>query len=651
MLIKIASSNLKKNFSFYKLYILSLTIIISIYVMFQSFANDAIMLSKISSDGRVESMSNTINIFFIGFVIFFMLYFNSFFLKKRSKELGIYSLLGFSKKKISLLLVYESTILTIISFLLSILLGSTLYIVVNKLLITVLEIRGVSLNQFINTTAVYNSFLLILIMTITIIISNIYELKKLTLINLVNLSKKKEKRIKNRPIVGVIGFLLLILGYSISINIIKGTESIWAKIGYMPIAFLVLCSTVLGTVIVIRYSVALILSKIRGNKNILYTEISNVVIPRFTYRMNSKSKILIVVTLLVSATTSMLSCLVLSLYFPVKATERINPSAIEYTLNNEEARKSIKRLNNSYNFNSNTTEILELKSYSEDKVPYEYTKKENHSFDVISESTFKQLLESQKSVYDFNKLKSGEGIFINYYPNDESLNQEYKLKLGNTSESKIIKVVANTIKNPISFQNSIATLVVSDDDYNDMKLENSIERKTIFSLNGEGLRDDKEFYNDVHKIIKDTDKGFASSYSRNSMIKEANGSTFLLLSFITILFFITTGNMLYFTNVVETLNVKSEYFILSKMGYSLKHMKKIIRREIFLMYSIPLGIGILNGLFALICYRYMLVDNLLGSLSILKFPLIYTGSIFTIVYTIFYAITIRACEKSALKVE
>ncbi|WGX75352.1 FtsX-like permease family protein [Paraclostridium bifermentans] len=396
MLIKIASSNLKKNFSFYKLYILSLTIIISIYVTFQSFANDTIMISKISSDGRVESMSNTINIFFIGFVIFFMLYFNSFFLKKRSKELGIYSLLGFSKKKISLLLVYESTILTIISFLLSILLGSILYIVVNKLLITVLEIRGVSLNQFINTTAVYNSFLLILIMTITIIISNIYELKKLTLINLVNLSKKKEKRIKNRPIVGVIGFLLLILGYSISINIIKGTESIWAKIGYMPIAFLVLCSTVLGTVIVIRYSVALILSKIRGNKNILYTEISNVVIPRFTYRMNSKSKILIVVTLLVSATTSMLSCLVLSLYFPVKATERINPSAIEYTLNNEEARKSIKRLSNSYNFNSNTTEILQLKSYSEDKIPYEYTKKENHSFDVISESTFKQLLESQK---------------------------------------------------------------------------------------------------------------------------------------------------------------------------------------------------------------------------------------------------------------
>lgn len=651
MLIKIVSSNLKKNFSFYKLYILSLTIIISIYVTFQSFANDAIMLSKISSDGRVGSMSNTINIFFIGFVIFFMLYFNSFFLKKRSKELGIYSLLGFSKKKISLLLVYESTILTIISFLLSILLGSILYIVVNKLLITVLEIREVSLNQFINTTAVYNSFLLILIMTITIIISNIYELKKLTLINLVNLSKKKEKRMKNRPIVGVIGFLLLILGYSISINIIKGTESIWAKIGYMPIAFLVLCSTVLGTVIVIRYSVALILSKIRGNKNILYTEISNVVIPRFTYRMNSKSKILIVVTLLVSATTSMLSCLVLSLYFPVKATERINPSAIEYTLNNEEARKSIKRLSNSYNFNSNTTEILQLKSYSEAKVPYEYTKKENHSFDVISESTFKQLLESQKSVYDFNKLKSGEGIFINYYSNDESLNQEYKLKLGNTSESKTIKVVANTIKNPISFQNSIATLVVSDDDYNDMKLENSIERKTIFSLNGEGLRDDKEFYNDIHKIIKDTDKGFSSSYSRNSMIKEANGSTFLLLSFITILFFITTGNMLYFTNVVETLNVKGEYFILSKMGYSLKHMKKIIRREIFLMYSIPLGIGILNGLFALICYRYMLVDNLLGSLSILKFPLIYTGSIFTIVYTIFYAITIRACERSALKVE
>lgn len=649
MLIKIASSNIRKNFSFYKLYIVSLTIIISMYVTFQSFAHDTIMLSKISQDGRVETMSNTINIFFIGFVIFFMLYFNNFFIKKRSKELGIYSLLGFSKKKISLLLIYESTVMTIISFLFSIFAGSILYVFINKALFIALEINDASLNQIINKTAVFNSFILILIMTLTIIISNICELKKLTIINLVNYSKKKEKIIKNRPFVGVVGLILLIIGYLVSINIIKGTESIWKKIGHMPVALFVLCSTVLGTIIVIRYSVSLILSKKRQNKNILYTKISNIVIPRFIYRMNSKSKILIVVTLLVSGATTMLSCLVLTLYFPLKATERMNPSAIEYTINNKEITSNINKLSNTYNFNSNETEILQLKVDSKDNVPYEYTKKENHSFDVISYSNFKELLENQGNTYNSKKLKSGEGIFINYYPNDESLNQEYKLKLGSKNKFKTIKVVENTVSNPISFQNSIATLVVPDIDYNNMNLDDSIQRKTVFSLNGKGLRDDKDSYNEIHKIIKGTDKGFTSSYARNAMIKEANSSTFLMMSFITVLFFITTGNMLYFTNVVETLNVKDEYFILSKMGYSFKMIKKIIRREIALIYSIPLIIGILNGFFALICYRYMLIDNLIGNFNILKVPLIYTIAIFGTIYLIFYIITINSCKKTILE--
>lgn len=649
MLIKIASSNIRKNFSFYKLYIVSLTIIISMYVTFQSFAHDTIMLEKISQDGRVEAMSNTINVFFIGFVIFFMLYFNNFFIKKRSKELGVYSLLGFSKKKISLLLIYESIIITISSFLFSVFAGSILYIFVNKALFTILEINDASLNQIINKTATFNSFVLILIMALTIIISNIYELKKLTLINLVNYSKNKEKVIKNRPFVGVVGFLLLIIGYSLSINIINLQESIWVKIGYQPVALFVLCSTVLGTIIVIRYSVSLVLSKIRENKNILYAKISNIVIPRFIYRMNSKSKILIVVTLLVSGTVTMLSCQLLTNHYTLKANERINPSAIEYTLNNKDINSNVNKLSSTYNFNSSETEILQLKADSKDKTPYEYTKKQNHSFDVISYSDFKDLLKNQGNTYHFKKLKSGEGIFINYYPNDESLNKEYKLKLGNENKYKTVKVVENTISNPISFQNSLATIAVPDNDYYYMKLEDSIQRKTVFSLNGKGLRDNKEFYNEIHKVIKGTDKGFASSYARNSSIKEANVSTDLLLLFITVLFFITTGNMLYFTNLVEILNVKDEYFILSKMGYSFKMIKKIIRREITLMYSIPLILGILNGFFALICYRYMLIDNLIGNFNILKVPLIYTIAIFGTIYLIFYIITINSCKKTILE--
>lgn len=56
-----------------------------------------IIMEKISSDGRVETMCRTVAVFIMAFVIFYMFYSNSFFMRRRMRELGIYSLLGVSK--------------------------------------------------------------------------------------------------------------------------------------------------------------------------------------------------------------------------------------------------------------------------------------------------------------------------------------------------------------------------------------------------------------------------------------------------------------------------------------------------------------------------------------------------------------------------
>ena len=85
-----AIKNLKKNFSFYSLYLLSVSFVITVFFAFTSFSVNKIMLEKISTDGRVESMCNVISIFLMAFVIFYMAYSNRFFLRRRTKELGIY---------------------------------------------------------------------------------------------------------------------------------------------------------------------------------------------------------------------------------------------------------------------------------------------------------------------------------------------------------------------------------------------------------------------------------------------------------------------------------------------------------------------------------------------------------------------------------
>lgn len=54
------------------------------------------------------------------------------------------------------------------------------------------------------------------------------------------------------------------------------------------------------------------------------------------------------------------------------------------------------------------------------------------------------------------------------------------------------------------------------------------------------------------------------------------------------------GNGLYCTNIAEILNVKGEYFILSKMSYSNRVIKTVIEKEVALMHMTPLVMGILN---------------------------------------------------------
>ena len=105
-LIDRAYKNLKKNYRFYLLYFLSVTLVLAIYSCFKAFSMNTLIMKKISEDGRVEAMTGVVSVILMAFVLFYMAYSNSFFTKRRMGELGIYALLGFRKTKIMVLLFF-----------------------------------------------------------------------------------------------------------------------------------------------------------------------------------------------------------------------------------------------------------------------------------------------------------------------------------------------------------------------------------------------------------------------------------------------------------------------------------------------------------------------------------------------------------------
>lgn len=168
-----ALKNLKKNFSFYSLYLISIAFIITVFFSFTSFSVNKVMLEKISADGRVETMCTTISIFLMVFVIFYMTYSNRFFLRRRTKELGIYALLGYRKSAILSLITFVNIFICCGGFIFGIILGSLVH---KGIVFFISQLLHLGINHseipFFNLTAIFKTAIFVFTVILVLIISN-----------------------------------------------------------------------------------------------------------------------------------------------------------------------------------------------------------------------------------------------------------------------------------------------------------------------------------------------------------------------------------------------------------------------------------------------------------------------------------------------
>ncbi|MDC6157314.1 ABC transporter permease [Bacillus albus] len=647
-LFTIAKKNFKNNFSFYSFYFISVAFVLMVFFSFISFSMNDIVMEKISSDGRVETMSKTVAIFVMAFVLFYMSYSNTFFMKKRMNELGIYSLLGYRKSTMLKLLTFENIIICFAALLVGVIFGAIAHKGIVGVIIKLLKLQiDTSKVPFINLDAVLFTFIFIFAVLFVLSLSNWIILRKSSLLTLVRMEQKEEKKIKINTVFSLLGLFFILIGYFLAIDITRGTKSLWKTIGFSPIALLTMFSVILGTIFFIHSFLPYAIQKLKKNKIWFYKESNIIVIPNFIFKIRSKAKTLILLTLLTAGTLAIFSSTLLTLYYPVAATERIVPSAIEFPLDDKDvANKALQTVQNTVDKKSiNYTEItiINVTSNSE-SLPKEYSIKKEHGFDLISESDYKELIHIQNKNVEFNHLAKNESILVKYRPEKENLDKGKIYNLNLTPTTNIdVKVKDTTLLNPIGFANSVGTLIISDQLYKEIKaLE--LPQKTIVSFNGLDMRSNKAVYESLAPLFKNNSY-FTSSYQKNDYIIQQNSSTFLLISFITIIFFIATGSILYFHNLSSVMANKNEFIILNRMGYNKKKIKRIISKEIFTLFSIPYIIGLAHSIFALIAYKTALMDDLLGESSAFILPILFAVLIFTVVYIVYYLLTKRACYK------
>ena len=623
------------------------------------------MLEKISGDGRVETMCNTISIFLMAFVIFYMSYSNRFFLRRRTKELGIYALLGYRKSTILSLLTAENLLSCFGAFVIGILLGGLFH---KGIVFGITKLLGLTVNNseipFFNLNAMVKTACFVFAIIIILSLSNSRFLFKSSLMDLVRFEKSAEKQTKFHAVPSIIGFVSVILGYCIALDILRGEKSVWFSVGFYAVGMLTFTLILLGTVLFIASFLPYAVQTGKKNKKKFYTETRIITSPGFIYRMRSNSKTLIMLTLLSAATLTVSSVMALTLYYPIAAVSRIAPSEIECRIEKESDLSAIMEIVNNYSSGDDITflqtDIYKVTSTA-GQLPMEYsvgTSKgdadnekilRNAGFECISYSDYTAILKAQgrqKALEQFTALNNNECIFVRYQPasGKDETGSTYPLLINNTEIP--VTVTMTTLDNPISFANSVGTLIVSDSLYK-MISEHAAPETKVLSINGSSITGNEDLFQALSAYL-DKSPYLQGNSHRIHEVVSLSSSTFLLIGFLVVLFFIATGSILYFNNISAIADSKSDYDILVKMGYTNRKIKKIIRKQAITFFSIPFLFGLADCIFATLVYKTALMQNLLANSIVLYAPAILAIALTLIIYLVYYYMTVHTCCKMVL---
>lgn len=630
MIWSITKSNIKKNFPLYRIYFLATIGLLSIFIAFLNFISDKIIAEKIGDSGQALVIANGSLLFLIVFLVVFLIYFNNFFVKKRSQDLGVLAILGFSKRELTKLLTLENLVILVLSYLVSLLLGPTLYFLA-VLVITHLLDLTMEVQWFITVKEIIESLGILVVVFLINFITNGVIIAKQSLIEFVNFSKKAEKKISIRKVRAIIAITALLLSYVLCLTtVFSSTRKMLLSVGMVPISLLIIILVILGSIFTIRYGLTFVISFLKEKKKRLYRPLSNIIYPKFNYRIATKNKLLTVLGGLLTLTVSVTGIMVMLYAYSLNGIERLTPSAIEYNVESENAQVNVTNILENGQVSLVDINLLRLNTNPEvtitesgQTIPY---------FDIINYSDYKELMKAQGRK---NSIEGSESLplLINYFPTEISLGKTFNLE--NAYDVTVKQVSTNNV---FSFSTSVTTLVVSDKLYAELSSRFPEKKMTIRTFNGDSIRSSETFYNQFSTV-----PDVISSYSREHTVKTANIATYIFITFLSILFIICTGSILYFTSLIEIMENKEEYSYLSKLGYSKKMINRIVGYEIGILFLIPVLIGIINGSMLLIFYKYLFMDTLVAGNIIMLSSLLFLF-FFLIIYGTFYLLTLRSVK-------
>ncbi|KAA0964810.1 FtsX-like permease family protein [Sporosarcina sp. ANT_H38] len=606
-LFDIALKNIRRNLKSYSLYIGSTIFSIIIYFTFVTLKYSEDIQSLAEASKQIKGIMSVAAFVLMIFVAIFIVYSNSFFMKKRKKEVALYSLLGVRKRSIGSLLFFENMVIGILSLAVGIGLG---FLSSQGLLTILVSLMGLdidigfafSINAVMNTLIV---FFIIFLFTSLQGYRVIYQFK---LIDLFHASQKGEELPKARIIAVFLGVLMVTAAYWLALQDLM-TSDIWRKLGLaMPLVIIAL--TVIGTYLLFHSVLVYVLSTMKKQERWAWKGLNLMTVSQLLYRIRGNAKTLTIIAIL-SATTITSGGAVFGIYYNAEKNVLTDSP---YTFMWEGTPQDI------------DPEIIEREAIIKSKTLRVVTDEQEMEYAVINQSTFERLAKDLEWS-DIQPFTQDEIVMIDA-SYDERWSQKNDSVTIEGTKYEVAKLYDLAILNTMTF--GASAIVVSDQLFNEI---NEVE-KTYHAVQVKAFKSQLALSN---KLAMSTEN-FSSATQNYKDSIQAFGSLLFVGSFLGLVFLIATGSIIFFKVMTEAEEDKEKYMILRKIGVSNKEMKRTIRGQIGIVFTIPLILGISHGAVALTAFSSLLNMDFLV-------PVIIWMVAYAMIYSIYYFVSVRSIHK------
>ncbi len=649
MLTKLVFKNVGKSMQDYTVYFFTLVFGVSIFYMFNSiYAQKEIMVvTEILTDSMIalRKILSVISVFVAVILGFLIVYANSFFIRRRKKEMGIYMTLGMSKGKISAILVLETFLMGLLALIAGLILGVFGSQFMSVFTAKIFEADMTAYKFIFSPDAAVKSILYFAVIFLTVIIFNTIAVNKYKLIDLIYGGRKNESlKIRSTK--------LSVLVFLVSIVFLGTAYGLVLKNGIININRIFLWSIILGIAgtLLFFFSLSGILTKlIQSNRKLYYKNLTMFVTRQLTSKINTNfisisvvSIVLLLVIGIFSTGYSMKNILSadlketapydVSFYGDGKGNHKTIYESLPLSI------KGIDAISHEYSIYRGD---LHFKDY-----PVDYS---SLSFDIgkrgvdfVMFSDFQKFIEMQGK--EKNDLP-GNGYFIiatgEVYQHiaQQFLDRNVTITLG----GKTLQPKGEVQNIKLSNSDSGITFVVNDG-FSEILDKSPNQVLNMICKTGEGSKELQENLIQYSNSEDYEEKGFWY-YSSREEIYASSLAMKAIISFLAIylgiVFMVACAAILAIQQLAQASDNKERYALLRKLGAEKKMLDRALFVQILCYFLLPFMLGIVHSIVGLMAVNNVMMAfehvNVMDSVLIPALFIVF-------IYGVYFGLTYIGCK-------